>query len=85
MVPRVLGEQSRDRGSIHGKGKNYSLLPIVPIGSGVYPSSSSASTEGKATGRDTDHSPASSAVVQNVWSCTSTLHRLCFHGIVPKR
>ena len=70
---------------IPGKGKKYSLLSIVPIGSGVHPAFSSASTEDKATGRDTDHSPASSAWVQNVLSFTATLHKLCCHAIVPKR
>jgi hypothetical protein len=54
VVPRVWGGQSRNRGSIPGKGKRYSLLPNVSVGSGVYPASFSVSTEGKATGRDTD-------------------------------
>ena len=84
-MPKVWGGQSRNRGSIPGKGKKYSLLPIVPVGSGVYPASSSASTEGKATGRDTDHSRASRAGVQNLLSCTSALHKLCSQGKVPHR
>jgi hypothetical protein len=62
-----------DRGSIPGRGENFSCSLFVQIGSGTHPTSCTMGTEGpfpggKAQpGRDTDHSPPSSAEVENEW------------------
>jgi hypothetical protein len=55
-----------DRGSIPGRGKEFSSSPCVQTGSGVHPASYPMGTErGKARlGRDADHSPPPSAEVK---------------------
>jgi hypothetical protein len=60
-----------DRGSIPGGAKDFSSILCVQTGSGAHPASCTMGTggpvpEGKARlGRDADHSPPSSAEVQN--------------------
>jgi hypothetical protein len=56
---------------------NFSLHHRVQNGSGTHPASSPMGTkgsfpEGKAAGREADHSPPSRAEVKNAWSYTST-------------
>jgi hypothetical protein len=57
---------------------DFSLHHRVQTGSGAHPASYPMGTEGsfsgiKRPGRETDHSPPSSAEVKNTWSYTFTL------------
>jgi hypothetical protein len=59
------------------EGKRFSLLHIVQTGSGVHPTSYKMGTGGsfpgiKRQGRETDHSPPTSAEVKKMWIYTST-------------
>jgi hypothetical protein len=61
----------------------FSPFHVFQTGSGVHPSFSAMGTEGslpwaKRQGRETDHSPPTSAEIKNIWICTSTTLRL--HG-----
>jgi hypothetical protein len=60
-----------------GNVNTFSLFHIVQTGSGVHPTSYPMCTEGsfpglKRQGRETDHSPATSAEVKKMWIYTST-------------
>jgi hypothetical protein len=66
----TAGYGLEDRCSISGRGKRFSSLHIVQTGSGAHPASyskgiGSSFREGKAVGRETDHSPPSSEDVKN--------------------
>jgi hypothetical protein len=60
-----------DRGSISGRGKDFSSSLCVQTGSGAHPASCTMGTGGSFPGgkarpeRDADHSPPSSAIVNN--------------------
>jgi hypothetical protein len=60
-----------------GRVKKFSLPHIVQTGSGVHPTSYKMGTAGsfpgvKRRGRETDHSPPTSAEVKKMWIYTST-------------
>jgi hypothetical protein len=65
---------------------NFSLHHHVQNGSGAHPASYPIGTAGsfpggKRLGREANHSPPSSAEVENAWSYTSTI-LISFHGVV---
>jgi len=66
-----------ERSSIPGKSRDFYLCHHVQTGSGVhlasYPMGSRGSYTGvRRPGRETDHSPISSAEIKNGWSYAST-------------
>jgi hypothetical protein len=74
IATTLLFEQQRNRGSILGSGKRFfSLRHIIHTGSGAQQASclictGDVSLEVKRPEREADHSPPSSAVVNNAWN-----------------
>jgi hypothetical protein len=66
IVGIATGYDLGDRCSIPGRGRNFSLLHSVQTGSGAHPASSPMDTSGvKWAVREADHTPPSSAEVNN--------------------
>jgi hypothetical protein len=66
-----------DRGSVPGRGGDFSLCHYVQTGSEAHPASCPVATGGsfpslRRPEREADHSPLYRAEVKNVWSYTST-------------
>jgi hypothetical protein len=79
MATGPLAGRSRNRGSIPGKGKKFSLLHKIQTGSGTHPASylmdtGSLSPEVKRSGRETDNSPPSNAEVKYGGAIPPLLH-----------
>jgi hypothetical protein len=82
IVTRPWAGRSRNRGSIPGKDKRFSLLYIVHTNSGAHLASYTVGTGccfpgSKAARCEADHVPSSSAEVKNTWSYTSIPVALC--------
>jgi len=69
-VNTVICYGLNDRGSISGKGRDFSVHHRVQTCSGVHPASSLMGS-GRSE-HEADHSPLPSARVKKAWSCTST-------------
>jgi hypothetical protein len=76
-IATAYGLDDRGAGVRVPVGSEFSLLYIVCTGSGAHPASYPMGTggsfpEGKAQGREADHSPPASAEFKEMWIYTST-------------